>query len=743
MQKNKHKKTAFSMRSSVVFIFIMLALLFSLYSYSLALYSSLSQDSNRTLGDLAVTTASQLNIKVNDSIRTIGSISLFNQEDVGTNLENIKNSLMDFAEINLFKRIIILDTQGNIIIGENDNNTYFNTNFFNKALEGIASISNPIIDQIDGEKINLYTTPILNNDNVVAITIGVVSSKYLEETIHINAFDGKASTHIIDSNGNIILTSDTNTDILYKNILDVSLNDDDDALILRSNLKSGKIGSISYKWNDSSQIAFYIPTGINDWFAFMVVPANVINTIKNDIIFFTSLICVFAATLLITMTYLASKQKKQHLLLLSQIDLTDPITGFNNWKRFSLVSTELITNNIKTSYALISFDIDKFKIINDLYGHEQGNIVLTNISKILNNILKSNEAFARVTADNFVVLLEYNNNKDIDRFVEKITPIRKLIIGDDLKFSIGVYMVNDFHTKIDIMYDRSVIAKKSNKYNVSTLYTIFDDSMRKEGVFEKEMENQMRLALINNEFKLYLQPKYHCINGRNTLYGAEALVRWAHPTKGILSPAVFIPLFEKNGFIEFLDIFIFEEVCKLQQKWKNLGSKIIPISVNVSRVTFSTQTFINNYVKVYAKYDISEKMIELEITESAIRDSEDSFFEIVDSLHNFNFTVSMDDFGSGYSSLNMLRDFNFDVIKLDRAFLGIDNDIDVKGKSVIGGVVNMLQKLNFNIIAEGVETKQQLDFLISVGCNYIQGYYFSKPMPVEQFEEFINTNYII
>ncbi|MEG0641404.1 MAG: EAL domain-containing protein [Clostridium sp.] len=255
---------------------------------------------------------------------------------------------------------------------------------------------------------------------------------------------------------------------------------------------------------------------------------------------------------------------------------------------------------------------------------------------------------------------------------------------------------------------------------------------------DKEIENIMYQSLNNREFIFYLQPK-HNLNSLE-ISGAEALVRWLHPTKGILSPYEFIPLFERNGFIINLDIFIFEEVCKKIFEWEVNGVPLVPISVNISRLHLKNPNFIDEYRRIINIYKTPPSLIEIEITESAVFDNMDILLSIMKEFKLIGFKISMDDFGTGYSSLNMLREIPVDVLKLDRDFLSGGHLLE-RTRIVIQGVMWIAKKLDIVVVSEGVETKEQVEFLKEIGCPMAQGYYFNKPMPVHEFEEKL-LNYI-
>ena len=280
------------------------------------------------------------------------------------------------------------------------------------------------------------------------------------------------------------------------------------------------------------------------------------------------------------------------------------------------------------------------------------------------------------------------------------------------------------------MYDRADMARKSIKGANGNGIAYFDTVMRNQILRERKIENQMDEALASNQFKVYLQPKYSL----KTLQpvGAEALVRWLHPEKGLIPPAEFIPLFEKNNFVIKLDFFMFESICKQQRMWMAQGLSPLLISVNFSRKHLSHSDFAENLMAVVKKYDVPPDCLELEVTESAVFDNIDVLASVFKALNDFGFKISIDDFGTGYSSLNLLKELPVDVLKMDKEFFN-ETTLSRRGEKVVESVIQMAHSLDIKVVAEGVETQDQIDFLKKIGCDIIQGYYFAKAMPVEDF----------
>lgn len=409
----------------------------------------------------------------------------------------------------------------------------------------------------------------------------------------------------------------------------------------------------------------------------------------------------------------------------------DQLTGIYNHHSFCNAITQEKKKNKNTDYVLIRLDIEKFKVINDIFGYDKGNEILCYIANHLKEIAGEDAIVARLEADNFGVYFKHDE-KRVNKFLKDITDlINKFEIDFELVFSAGICVVKENNINADLLIDRAVLAQTTVKGNYLKRSCYYNDDMRKKILEEQEIVSQMNTALQEHQFKVFLQPK--CDLATGNIIGAEALVRWMHPEKGMISPGKFIPVFEKNAFIMKLDEYIWEETCIIIRNWLDQGIKVLPISVNISRVNLYNPDLCKTIVALVKKYNIPTDLFELEITESAYTENGNKLLEVLNVFHEEKFTVLMDDFGSGYSSLNMLKNIPVDVLKIDLNFLAGTDELN-RGKTIMNSIVKMSDNLEIKNIVEGVETKEQADFLISIGCAHAQGYLIYKPMPVLDFE---------
>ena len=395
-------------------------------------------------------------------------------------------------------------------------------------------------------------------------------------------------------------------------------------------------------------------------------------------------------------------------------------------KRFRRNVNNLILDS-SADIAFIQFDIRKFKIINDSYGEKFGDEILDFIRGQLGEVCDEKQYFINLRSDVFMVVTEYEKEEELVELIHTMDERISCFKDVKLHMSYGVYTVEDKKVELRQMEDRAAIARKAVKNNVLNNILFYKEQFKDSLYNRKFIEENMQAAITEEQFMMYLQPKYSI--AKNEIIGAEALVRWRHPKRGMIFPDQFIPIIEENGFIKKVDYYIWEKACRFIKKCEDAGIKACPISVNVSRVHLRDNECIQVLSDMIQNIDIPKKLLELEITESA--DNQQVSYKAM-QLKDEGFTLLMDDFGSGYSSLNILLETPFDVIKLDKKF--IENMmVSSKGRLILEQVVSMAEKLDLGLLAEGVETKEQVDLLQSIGCDYVQGYYYAKPMPEEEF----------
>lgn len=410
-------------------------------------------------------------------------------------------------------------------------------------------------------------------------------------------------------------------------------------------------------------------------------------------------------------------------------DVLKMFSSDKNPKLYSERCMRLIKENPDKNIAFIQFDVERFKLINETYGVETGDELLQFFNDSLAIVCSEEQPFCRLTADVFMVVTTFENKASLLKFIRKIESMLCGYNGMEYRLIFGVSIVDDRTCHSRRHGDNASLARQLTKGNALQNIGFFSSDMKSDLKKKQSIEDDMHKALLNNEFVMFLQPKHSISTGR--IIGAEALARWNHPVKGMVSPAEFIPVFEQNGFIIKLDTFIWEEACRRIRKWIDGGIDPVPISVNISREYIRTFDVTAMLVRLVEKYNIPISLLELEITESL-----DSIGvqDIVKKMKDAGFKMLMDDFGSGYSSLNMLKSTPFDVLKIDKSFLDEFMESD-RGRKIIEHTISMSQDIGLDIIAEGVETSEQAKFLSACGCDSAQGFFYSKPIPADEFEK--------
>ncbi len=411
----------------------------------------------------------------------------------------------------------------------------------------------------------------------------------------------------------------------------------------------------------------------------------------------------------------------------------DPITGlYNRYEFMKVVSLRLKEDK---HFYLIAFDVDRFSVYNNYYGVQKGDELLKHIASLLIELSDDYDIkYSKISNDNFLILLAGDKNS-LD---ELVRTIKNRVLDYDYRFtiniSVGVFEIDNKEIPIMYMIDNAMDAKKTIKYRLDKDYALFEDSMITSKEDEQDVINNMDKGIEDREFSIYLQPKVDITTGK--VIGAEALVRWIKEDR-IVPPFKFIPVFEKNGFIIKMDKYVWEETLKYLKWRKDNNLRLFPISVNVSRAFLVYPTFKDDVIGLTKKYGIEPKYLELELTETIFVSDINRIKKTFDELRGYGFKILMDDFGSGYSSLNVLKDVEFDILKIDMKFFSSD---DERSQKIIETVIGLAKKLEIPAIAEGVETKKYVDLLKNYGCKYVQGYFYSKPLPVEEFNKYLELN---
>ncbi|HBN6155179.1 TPA: bifunctional diguanylate cyclase/phosphodiesterase, partial [Clostridioides difficile] len=410
----------------------------------------------------------------------------------------------------------------------------------------------------------------------------------------------------------------------------------------------------------------------------------------------------------------------------------DKVTHIGNQNKFYRECSKYLLDKPSLNYIIVYFDINNFKMINDTFGYEFGDNLLITIAKALKEELTEGEVFARLSSDYFAIFCDYKNGRN--KIIRKLDSIRNniesnLSIVFEISLCVGIYFVEEDEVDIQKAVNKANMARSVAKgKNIN--YAIYNEDVRNKLSEESMILDDIKIALVKNQFEVYYQPKFSLVNGE--MIGSEALIRWNHPEHGFISPAVFIPIAEKSKLILKIGRFVFEKVCTDLSEWKKQGKKIVPVSVNLSRVELYQPDIVKFINKTIQMYNLSSDLIEIEITETVAINELNILKNVLNELRKYGFSISMDDFGTGYSSISCLRDMPIDILKLDKSFLdGIEHD--ERSRNIAKSIVSLAKSLDLVVIIEGVESKEQAELMKQFGCDLVQGFYFARPMPAKNF----------
>lgn len=737
-------------KNSMKITLISLIVIFALFTvcilgYILNMQEVYLSDSKEYIGELASQSVVSLRGGIEKKLSSVRELGQYISATEDIDEDGIMHILQEsgFGENFLYAGFVNVDGSG--YTTKNEKLDFTDNENFIESVKGEEFISNPSYNMKSDFVETTFSAPVYNGDEVVGVVFVSYDAEIYEQALNFNWFNGQGNNFIADKNGAILASSKISkvNGVTFDEFMEVPEGTDVDeaeaAHKMRRDMQAGASGFEEYLVSGVKSYVCYVPIGVKDWYMFASVPVSAVENKTASMMLYTVCICTAVILLFLIVLAVIFKMQSKGRAELEKIAFSDELTGTKNYNWFLIKARKILNEKEQKKRAVVTFDIDKFKYVNDVYGFETGNEALKEIANTLNKNMNDGEISVRMQSDCYVMLLEYKEQKELTARLNDLCEIIHRV-GDvndkhyDLTVAMGVYEVIDNSMDIQAMVDRAIIAKKTVKGMHRSTYALYDDKIRSEIINEKRMESEMNTALAEGQFEVYYQPKYFIDNLQ--LSGAEALVRWNRPQKGIVPPNEFIELFEKNGFIIKIDLYVFTQVCIKLREWIDKGVKIVPISVNLSRKHIANPICINSFFDVMRQYDIPPKYVEFELTESTIFEGGSSLLRLLDSIHDIGCAFSMDDFGTGYSSLNMLKDIPVDVLKLDREFLNTSVG-NTRGREIIESIVALAKKLGIKVVAEGVEEEEQLNFLKGIGCDIAQGFYLSKPIKVDEFEKIL------
>ena len=620
-----------------------------------------------------------------------------------------------------------------------------------KLKEGMQNVitqaekSNDCIVQIEGDQI-IYAINCRISEQEQMVLLAGDSTEDLQEMLTTESFERKSSSLIVDEKGQILVSSKVkDLSGLWENLLQEDANTKLKKQVqeMEENLRNGESGVLGmHSYEREKYYLAYVPAQTKDWAVITIVPSNLLSGFADQYagrIFFSlggTLLLFGIYAVLLLRNY--GKEGKR----LEQLVFYDYVTGGINRSEFCLRYEQLCRQKIADRYAIVFLDAVDFGRINEVYGVRKGDQMLRHFYQTIQKQLREEdgEFVARTEMDHMFLCIKEHDPQEIQKrmehIIEKINEFRGTSLPKSrIAFRIGVSLVDNNKTEITTIQDRARIALKVQETGEKNTCNFYNAEMEERMKKEREVDNLFETAILERQFEVYFQPQVSLSEGR--AISAEALVRWNRPKVGLVPPNEFIPILEANGKICTLDQYIFERVCIWQAKRKKQGKAQIPIAVNLSRRHFLNIDFVDRFAKIAKKYEVDYSLIEFEVTETIFLDelNIEKVKEGIQKMHQYGFRCAIDDFGVGYSSLTMIREFDIDVLKLDRAFF---HDLHSnKARNVLRCIAGLAASLDIVLVAEGIETEEQIRFLKMLRCDIVQGYYFSKPLSEEMFEKWM------
>lgn len=654
---------------------------------------------------------------------------------------SITRQLGSFVNTYQFKRIGFVAPDGQVTTTDGYTQDLSSRAFFQEGMQGLPGISNTLQDRIGSpEPINVFSIPVYNQNNeIMGVLFATYRNQLFEELLGVQSFNNQGFSCLLNQDGELIACSSNAPTSLQEatvisDYLEADTRNDKPYQELTRMLRGTTSNGGSF-YGDGRSYHYYAVALDNlrkdrQWFVLTIVPDQVLSNRTEPVLFQVRLLMLLIILIASCGTFAYVHSIRTQRRQLFRLAYEDPLTGGDN---FACFKEKMIRHNGDRGFY-VALDIQDFKIINSTCGVAKGDETLQEIWKVLQSNIHLGEFSAHINADRFILFLR---DKDKRTLEPRLSGMCQDLTNLSTKLNIprvfplcGVYETTD-HKEVEQNYGKAVQAKYLVKDKRTRHYAFYDELDVQQLSENRLIENSFEDALKNGEFQLWYQPKVDPVRGN--ILGAEALIRWQRPDGTMLSPAKFIPLFEKNGNITTLDEYVFRTVCAQQQKWQQAGMKLYPISVNISRVSLYFSNIVDKYRDILDSFQLDPKYVPLEITESATINNSD-ISSLIEQFHKAGFTLLLDDFGSGYSSLSSLNVMHFDTIKLDKSL--IDYIGDQNGERLLLHITQLLQSFGMTITAEGVETSDQVEFLKNLHCDDIQGYFFSKPLPLNEFEDF-------
>ena len=682
--------------------------------------------------------------KIQTDFQIVYTLAAFLEFNQGLNKENFSRGLLESNNHNNFVRMGYFSKNGRGVRVTRGKDMEIDVTLeeispcmqeiVRSAWEGAEAFSGISYDEKLEKDVIGYAVPVYRNGEIIGALVATEAADSLREMLNGETiFAGNGYIRLVDSQGNYVLPYEEDS------VFSGDYFSAEEKERIEETLQEGGNCFTSVRYNGNLFRIYIAATDIRDWNLFGIESVNEVNRFTSQMILITRIafsLVLAVVILLVFYGYRALKKKNRELIRYAYYD---PLTGAYNSEKFQQELTEVMKG--QEAWALAGMNIRQFKFINEIFGRNQADSLLCHVKEVMENNMEEEEYFCSNSADMFLMLLKTSDKKIIQERIRKI-------MGDISAFSAN------WRRNYEIqMYCGISLIPAGGKKDTATMQTthtmfalekartlprnsiwFYDLKLHQEEILQNYVESHMNQALEAGEFKMYLQPKFELKTGK--LVGAETLVRWIPEDGKVIYPGQFIPIFERNGFCAALDMYMTEQVCRQLRRWRDENGQVVPVSVNQSKILFYEADYVERMEKLIKKYQVPAEWITLEILEGLAMENIDKLNQVILRLKKIGFRISMDDFGSGYSSLNILGNLRIDELKLDKGFFKELEGADRRRQTIIiEHIIEISKSLKISTVAEGIETEGDQQMVRDLGCDYGQGYYYCRPVPVEEFNE--------
>lgn len=695
---------------------------------------------------------------VSELVQQVSSTIATDQADVKSNLSDIRDSvellyndgfeqtsrddyitsyLRSIDKSSRFDSLTILRYEGGTLSVGNAPQDLNHPLDFDHPVVKNALEQNDCVLYVDNGYI-LYAVPIAKDGQTIGVLVGDSSADAMRTLVNIQIYGNEGSYCITNRNGTLLIESgndhfqDMRT--IFRNGSEES---QDNAKQLLQDLQSGSSNVIEMTYDDAQYFLAYAPIEGENWMLLTLLPENVFSNVYTPFMSRALFCAISAALIFVILLIILVHMQRNARQKLEKLAFTDDVTEGINETEFQLRFERARNKYDLCEFCVVMLDVRNFRLVNELAGFTTGDQVLKFVYDCISAELDKmhGEYVARLEMDHFIVLMHEGERSRVQERLDAITkrcaqnaPVS--IQGFAIEFRQGAAFVDKHTASLEVLEEHARLALRSQGEDARGC-AFFDDKIAHDAFSQQNLDRMAEESIKNGDFVVYFQPKVSMTKGK--VDGAEALVRWKHPKEGLISPAQFIPALEDSGRIQELDQYVFEEVCRWLAAREQAGKRMFTVSVNLSRRHFWKDDFLDEYVQIADLYKVDHAYIEFEITETYFADEARlaKIKEGIQHMHEHGFSCSVDDFGVGYSSLSLVHDMDVDTLKFDRSFF---TDLsDPKAQKIARCLIAMAKELQLHMVVEGIETQDQIDFAKAEGCDIIQGFYYARPMPEEDF----------